>query len=165
MKSAKNAIGAVAILFCLSLIAGCGGKETSVAELKDSNMKKIHAIYTFYMNNNGMTGPASKEVLMEYINSPEGQFALKRMDMDPASVEDYFVSERDGEEFVIRYGLKGVKDHAIVFEATGGEEGTRLVAFNKPIECDEDEYNDYLSGKAEGESGEADMSGDQGEEE
>lgn len=161
MKSAKCL---VALLFCLSFIAGCGDGKPSVAELKDSNMKKLHAIYTFYMNNNGMTGPASKEVLMDYIESPEGQFALKRMDMDPSKVDEYFFSERDGEEFVIRYGLKGIRDHAIIFEATGGEEGTRLVAFNNPIECDEDEYNDYLSGKAQGESGEGDMMGEDGEE-
>lgn len=161
MNSAKRIF---ALLFCLTLLAGCGGGEKSVAELKDTNIKKVHAIYTFYMQNNGMKGPASEEVLMEYLDSPDGQFAIKRMNMDPEKVQDYFTSERDGERFVIRYGLSGVKDHAIVFEATGGEEGTRLVAFNKPIECDEDEYNEYFSGKVEGESGEGEMTGDEGEE-
>ncbi len=153
-----------ALLICISLLAGCGDSKQSVAELKDTNIKKVHAIYTFYMNNNGMKGPASEEVLMNYLDSPDGKFAIKRMNMDPEKIEDYFKSERDGEKFVIRYGLGGVKDHAIVFEATGDEDGNRLVAFNKPILCDETEYEEYLSGDIEGEDGEADQSGDEGEE-
>lgn len=158
MKYAKHFF---ALLFCLTLLAGCGDGKKSVAQLKDTNIRKIHAIYQFYMNNNRMRGPASKEVLMEYIASHEGQFALKRMDMDPDSVEDYFISERDGEEFVIRWGLVGVKDHAIIFEATGDEEGMRFVALSEPILCDETDYEAYLSGSREGESGEGDMSGEE----
>ena len=148
------------LFFCLSFVSGCGGGPKSVAEIKDSNIKKVHAMYSFYMANNGYKGPDSEETFMAWTDSPEGKFAIKRMNMDPEKVADYFVSERDGEKFVIRYGLKGLRDHAIVFEATGGEEGTRMVALGEPVEMDEDEYNDYLTGKIEGASGEGAMGGE-----
>lgn len=156
MNSAKNIF---VVLFCLTLLAGCGSDVKTVAQLKDTNMRKIHALYKHYMDTHGMQGPASKEALMEFVDSAEGKFALKRMEMDPNKIDDYFKSERDGQEFVIRYGLGGVVDHAIVFEAVGGEDGTRLVALTKPTECDDEEYDGYLSGKVEGESGEEARSG------
>jgi len=155
----KNAKYFLLLFFCLSVVAGCGGGPKSVAETKDTNIKKVHAMYSFYMANNAYKGPESEEEFMAWMTSAEGRFAIKRMEMDPDRIDDYFVSERDGEKFVIRYGLKGLRDHAIVFEATGGEEGTRLVALGTPVEMDEDDYNDYLSGEVEGASGEGDMGG------
>lgn len=147
------------LFFCLTISAGCGGGQKSVAEIKDSNIKKVHAMYSFYMVNNNYRGPDSEETFMAWIDSPEGKFAIKRMDMDPDKIDEYFTSERDGEKFVIRYGLSGLRDHAIVFEATGGEDG-RMVALGEPVEMDENDYDDYLSGKVQGESGEVNIGGE-----
>jgi hypothetical protein len=58
---------------------------------------------------------------------------------EPAS----FVSERDGEQFVVRYGVgvSQAKDNEapiIAYEKTG-KDGTRLVAFaNGKVDCMED---------------------------
>lgn len=141
----------LSLIACFIFLCGCGSDGKSVAEIKDSNIKKIHALYSFYMSNNGYQGPKSEEVLREYLGTKDGEFAIKRMDMDPSKIDDYFLSERDGEPFVIRYGLKGVADHAIVFEAVGVE-GKRMVALGTPIECDDEEYQEYLSGEVEGAS-------------
>lgn len=139
----------LALLVCMVLVAGCGSGQRTVAEIKDSNIKKVHALYSFYMANNGYTGPASEEVFKEWLNGTDGQFAIKRMKMDPDKTEEYFSSERDKEPFVIRYGLKGVADHAIVFESIGFE-GKRMVALGTPVELDEEEYEEYLKGEVEG---------------
>jgi hypothetical protein len=71
---------------------------------------------------------------------------LKRIDITPETVDDIFIGDRDGEPFVVRYGLTGVADHAVVLEAVGVE-GMRIVALANPLEVDEATYDDYLSGK------------------
>jgi len=149
----KHTNVALALAACLLLVGlmGCGSGVKSVAEIKDTNIKKIHALYSFYMSNNQYTGPASEEVFREYCGTAEGKFAIKRMGMDPEKIDEYFKSERDEEPFVIRYGLKGVADHAIVFEAVGVD-GKRMIAFGTPAEFDSAEYDDYLSGELVGDS-------------
>lgn len=142
------------MVFCLSLCGGCGSGHRTVASIMDTNIKKVRALYTFYMTNHRYRGPKNEAEFKQWLESTEGKFAIKRMEMDPTKLEDYFVSERDGEPFVVRYGLKGIRDHAIVFEKTGDENGMRLVALGKPIECDEDLYNQYMTGEIKGESGE-----------
>ena len=149
----KNARNLLILFFCLSLCAGCGSGRKSVAEIMDTNIKKVRALYSFYMTNHRYRGPKDEDAFKKWLASTEGRFAIKRMEMDATKLEDYFISERDGEPFEIRYGLKGIRDHAIVFEKTGDEDGKRLVALGKPIACDEELYNDYLTGAIQGESG------------
>lgn len=58
-----------------------------------------------------------------------------------------FISERDGQPFKIRWGLRGFYDHAIVFEAEGID-GKREIGLTETIEIADDAvYEDYWSGK------------------
>ena len=53
---------------------------------------------------------------------------------------------------MFRFGIKGIADHAVVFEKTGVE-GMRYVALGTPIEVDEETYNGYLEGDIKPERG------------
>ena len=77
---------------------------------------------------------------------------LERVDVDPTQLDSLFISERDGEEFEIRFGVKGSDmslPEAIIFEKTGVD-GVRLVAFTgQKLEeiSDDAEYQRLLKGK------------------
>lgn len=99
------------------------------------------------MNEHGMKGPKDKETLLEYFRGNENLAGvLKIVGANIDDIDDYFVSERDGEEFIVRYGLSGLANHAIVFEKTGVE-GLRKVGLSPVQELAEEEYEGYLSGK------------------
>ena len=126
--------------------SGCGDNLPTLADLNDSNIRRVHSVYKMYMNNNAMRGPKDKETLISYVkNDNTARVLVGRMEINPDEIESIFVSERDGQEFKIRWGLIGIADHAIVFESEGVE-GKRLVAFSKPRELDAEEYTGYLEG-------------------
>lgn len=136
----------------LIMASGCGNNLPTLADLNDSNIRRVHSVYKIYMNNNAMAGPRSQDELIAYVkNDNTARVLVGRMDLNPDTIEDIFVSERDGQPFKIRWGLRGIADHAIVFE-TEGVDGKRLVAFSKPRELDADEYAGYLEGKIQPES-------------
>ncbi|MEN0110145.1 MAG: hypothetical protein AAF805_05440, partial [Planctomycetota bacterium] len=56
---------------------------------------------------------------------------LERIGVDAASIDGLFVSERDGQPFNIRFGVRGSamgSKEPVVFEAEG-EDGRRMVGF------------------------------------
>lgn len=74
------------------------------------------------------------------------------MEITDEMVSSMFISDRDGQEYVVRWGLTlGMADHAMIFE-TEGVEGNRLVGFALPRELDDSEHEGYLSGKLTPES-------------
>lgn len=133
-------------IFMLTTQLGCSNKP-DLRGVYDVNIKKLHVCYTLYLEKHDFRGPKTEEELKEYLKTdPTAIFLMKKIDLTPEGVDDIFIGERDKEPFIVRYGLKGVADHAIVFEATGFE-GKRLVALTDPVECDEETYEGYLSGK------------------
>lgn len=134
------------IVGCVCLF-GCSKKQPTAADLMDSNLIRVRFMYTTYMNEHGMKGPKDKETLLNYFRSNENLAGvLKIVGADINDIEDYFVSERDGEEFIVRYGLSGLANHAIVFEKTGID-GLRKVGLSPVEELEEEKYEGYLSGK------------------
>ena len=136
------------LLLGLVMIAGCGGSNLpELSDLNNSNIRRVHSVYKIYMAAHEYKGPKSEQELKDHCaNDNTAKVLIERMGLDPTQLDDIFVSERDGEPFKIRWGLSGVPDHAIVFEAVGVE-GKRLVAFAKPRELDATEYDGYWSGK------------------
>lgn len=151
-----SVFAAVTTLALVTSFCGCSG-ENELAGIYSDNIRKVHQCYLMYMEEHGYRGPKDEEELKTYLKTdPTAIFLTKRIDLTPEGVDDIFISERDGEPFVIRYGLNGIADHAIVFEAVGVD-GTRLIALTPPLEVeDEDEYDDYLTGKIKPET-EADV--------
>ena len=164
----KNFRLAAVLLPILALLcSGCGENLPSLADLNDTNIKRVHSLYNVYMNGNQLVGPSSEDELIEFLTTDNtAKVLVERMGLTAdESLRDLFVSERDGQPFKIRWGLSGVADHAIVFEAEG-QEGKRLVALSVPTPMDDTEYEGYWSGeiKPATPGGASDIARDQGEE-
>ncbi len=147
MKNLKNQL---ALGLLVLAISGCGNSQvaTDLKALNKTSIDRIRNAYYLYMEEHGFRGPKNEKALRKFLTSENAgvQLKLDRMGIDRQDIDKLFISERDGEPFIIRYGLKGVADHAIAFEKTGVE-GKRFVALGKPVECEEAEYEGWLSGK------------------
>ncbi len=131
-------------------LAGCSSGKKEVSDVYDSNIKKLYVAYQIFLSRHGGVGPKNEAEFKKFmVDNPTGKFLIERTGVDTTQIDDYFLSERDGEPFVINYGLKGTADHAAIFEATGVD-GKRYVAFGIPVELESAEYEDYLSGKLKG---------------
>lgn len=136
--------------FCL---IGCGQGKLDVKAAFSNNIRKVHVCYVKYMEAHNARGPKDEAEFKKFIhNNQQLLLMLKRIDVTPENLDDIFTSERDGEPFLIRYGLKGLQtSHAIVFEKTGVD-GKRFVAFGTPAELDSDEAEAYFTGEKKPES-------------
>lgn len=125
----------------LSLLVGCGGHEPpTLAEVNNTNIKKVRGAYGMYMILHGLSGPEDEQTFKEFLKTDAGAgVKLGRMGISQDKVDEMFISERDGEPFKIRYGLVGRGDYPIVFESKGVE-GNRFVAFLTPREVNANEY-------------------------
>ena len=116
------------------------------------------------MQRNELTGPESEEELRAFLTENRTAKALlKRMGVEPDSLDEIFISERDGKPFKIRWGVSGIEDHAIVFEAEGVN-GKRMVAFTRTRELEDEEYEGYWSGELKGQTPGGGMNTRRGEE-
>lgn len=115
----------------ISLMPGCGGSDA----LTSPTAVKLRALGNFYLEyalGNGNTGPANEKAFKKHLrNAPD--FNLKNYGLDPNNIDSAFVSERDGEPFVILYGVKiseisPTAAPLIAYEKTG-QNGKRLVGF------------------------------------
>ena len=145
----------LALVVCL---CGCDGKweqDTQfVRNANDTNIKKVASVYGLYASRFGYTGPQSKEELVTFIKTNEKiQKNLQRMGLEPDKIEEIFISENDGEEFKIRWGVFINPDslrakEPFVFEKVG-KDGVRLVMLSnrKILEVtDEAKYRKLLKG-------------------
>lgn len=151
-----NLLLLVSVIACLG---GCDNKAARDADFvrkaNDSNIKKVASAYQLYASRLGNTGPKSKEVLIEFLKTNESiQKNLKLIEIDVDNLDKIFVSENDGEEFVIRWGVFMNPDEQrakepFVFEKVG-QDGVRLVMISsrKILEVSDDKkYQKLLKGK------------------
>lgn len=136
------------------LLTGCGGNDADsmIAAANDTNVKRLATLYSFFHIRNKYRGPKDETQLREFIEAQDAD-RLKRGGIDASKLDELFVSERDGQPFVIRYGVNTVirgPALAVVFESNGID-GLRQVGFtNGPMrEVDDDEYDRLMSGKAD----------------
>ncbi len=144
-----KSLNTVIVLACLVLSSvGCEKQiDTDVSAFNKANISRLKNAYIMYMAAHDQVGPADEEQLKKYMRENKAAVVrLKRMGVSPDDIDSMFSSDRDGEPFVIRWGLKGLADHAMIFEATGVD-GKRMVAFGTPREVDDSEYEGLLSGK------------------
>ncbi|QDT69259.1 hypothetical protein MalM25_21930 [Planctomycetes bacterium MalM25] len=128
-------------LLAVMLVVGCSSQRVpSLAEVNNTNIKKLRGAYGLYLFQHDLRGPENEEELKEYLRTDEGaQVKLGRMGMTVDQIDSIFISERDGQPFKVRYGLRGLGDHAVAFEAEGVD-GKRMVALSIPREVDDAEY-------------------------
>jgi hypothetical protein len=131
-------------------MAGCGESD----QLSSPSANRLRALATVYLDYaavNG-TGPANERQLHKHVSNVPG-FLLDEVGVNPEAGAAAFVSERDGEAFVIRYGIGisqalGTEAPVIAYEKTG-KDGTRFVAFaNGDVNCvDEVAAKELMHGK------------------
>jgi hypothetical protein len=155
---------AVAVLVAALLAAafsGCGSgadPDAMMAASTATNIQRLAKMYSMYTTNHNWVGPADKSELLEFImqNSPE---RLRKMGIDPDNPEQLFVSERDGQEFKIRWSMQDRMygpPLPIIFESTGVD-GQYMVGFtgNKTQTVGQSEYDELWKkdfSEAEGEA-------------
>lgn len=117
----------------LVLVAGCGGEsEVPVGDAAE-NIRKLALGYVQYAATNRGVGPADQKALTK--------FMVERNALPPEEVEKSFVSIRDNQPYIIRWGLRpqgsgplgaqAPQPVIIIMERTGAE-GTRYVADSRP---------------------------------
>jgi len=138
---------------CLLVLSGCSSDNVAsvVAAKNSSNIKRVLNMYTAYTQTHGK-GPADETQLKDFITKEMPADTLKLMTIDPAKVDDMFISERDGKPFKIKPGLHwggpGSANPAVVFE-TEGRGGIRQVAFGfgNVEDVDDAKYKELWEGK------------------
>jgi len=133
---------------------GCSTGDEITDKMRAGNQENIRRVrncYTMFQEAHRWRGPKDKDELMEFLTTDNmAAVKLERIGISKEQLDSMWVSERDDQEFKIRWDLNGMRDHAIAFEAEGLE-GKRLVCFAKPQELNESEYEDYWTGKKLGE--------------
>jgi hypothetical protein len=137
----------------LVVSAGCGRYDPAdrIAEMNNSNIRRVANLYNAFQLRKGMRGPKDKAEFTKFIQQEMSPVKLERMLVDKSNIESLFTSERDQQPFVIRYGVPGGlgSAEAVVFE-TDGEDGLREVAFTNGTvqEMESAAYEQHLQGKA-----------------
>ncbi len=125
------------LLLVLGAAPGCGSNE-----LESPTANKLRGLAKLYLDcavSKGGRGPASEQEFHKHLRRLEG-FVLRMNGVDPAGLETAFISERDGDPFVVLYGvsitqISGTSAPLVAHEKTG-KNGKRLVAFaNAKVEA------------------------------
>jgi hypothetical protein len=129
------------------LLAGCGSPDAKKSnEMKNSHLRWLLQLRTQALSQGRL--PKSEEEFKRYISSLDAA-TLDRLKTASgvASVHELFISERDGQPFVIFYGQRpsGVAADVVGYEQTGVD-GKRYVGFGLGIveEADEQRLNELV---------------------
>lgn len=131
------------IISCSLMLAGCGGEQQAAAQRESSHLKPLVVIYGQYLARTGQP-PPSEEVFKKFV-AERGTPLLTKIGIDV--VDDVFVSERDGQPYVVVYGSppEGLARDLVAYEQTGVD-GKRLVGYSLGLvaEVDEDEFRELV---------------------
>src|SRR4051812_17129117 len=140
--------------FTLAVVsAGCSRNNPAnrIGAMNDTRIKQLANLYMAHQIRNGSNGPKDEASFKAFIQNGMSPECLQMMRVDPAKVDDLFVSERDGQPFVIKFGQSGgvMSKVPVVFEKEG-QGGKRQVAYTngQVEEGDVAKYQELLqSGK------------------
>lgn len=110
---------------CL-LGAGCGGPNNPAgSQVQTSKLRAIVAFYQQYQDSHRRQPPENEAEFKAYVKtlSPQQLDAWKVSDIDQA-----FLSERDGQPYVVLYGKQAASGRLIGSERNG-KDGQRMVAY------------------------------------
>jgi hypothetical protein len=149
-SSVRLSVALSVVLVVVVALPGCGSNE-----LESPTAKKLRALGNFYLEyavaKNGK-GPENEQELKKHIRATPDH-VLSVNEIDRASIDSLFSSERDREPFVVVYGqtIKQVGGNSapVVAHEKSGANGKRLVGFaNGKVELvDESRLNELLAAK------------------
>ena len=125
----------------LAFASGCGRSAKQDAIVREtSHLKPLCIMYGQF----GSRPPESEEQFKEFA-AARAKTMFRALKFD--SIDELFVSERDGQPYVIFYGKKpaGVPPDLVGYEQTGVN-GRRLVgyALGSVVEVDEEEFRELI---------------------
>ena len=144
------------LLLCIvGLTIGCGGDPVAEAfkEMNKLNMSKLANSYVMFASVNGNVGPKDADELKNFIKTDERvppRLGMTSSDLE--NLDSIFISDADGEPFMIRFGLKIQLDEdrsPLIFDKVGVN-GMRRVALadNEILEItDSKKYDRMWEGK------------------
>ena len=135
----------IALLLAIFLFSGCSSSSVQTYDdYKDTNIRRCYNSYILYMQYHNYVGPKNEAEFKAYFASdPTAKVLVERMGVDPMGMDKIMISERDGQAFKFRWGVAGVDDQPIVFEAEG-RDGKRLVAYSNVKELSAEEAQKLL---------------------
>jgi hypothetical protein len=120
-----------------------------VAALNDTHIKQLANLYMAHQMRNGSNGPQDEAAFKEFIRKGMAPHRLEMMRVDPNKLDELFISENDGQPFVLRYGQSGgvMAKLPVVFEKEG-RDGKRQVAYTNGSveEIDASKYEELMRG-------------------
>ena len=133
----------VGVLLMGNVFVGCDSPEV-VEEFnrRGSNLHSLGGMYRMYASKNGGTPPANEEDLKSYIME---QGLEHFADFGITTIEDLFISPRDGQPYVVVYGGRELPE-VLAYEQTGTETGRWIVSSMVVVsEVDEATLNRMVS--------------------
>jgi hypothetical protein len=152
-NSRNRVVSFICILLSVVFTAGCSKHDPAsrIGAMNDARIKQVANLYMAHQMRNASNGPKDEPAFKEFIQKKMPGHRLEMMRVDPAKLDELFVSERDGQPFVIKYGQSGgvMSKTPVVFEKDG-RDGTWQVAYTngQVEEVDSAKYQELLqSGK------------------
>lgn len=163
--SRNGCLKLITMFLVLSTMLGCGSGDVAdkmFAEANDMNIKRVSSLYAVYQAQHKFKGPKDEAELKSFV-SQQNEKQLARIGVDPANLDELFISERDNQPFKIRWELVAKPRQGpvpIVFEQTGVD-GKFMVAFSSYIcrEVEKVEYDELWAGKRDEEIPDANRGG------
>ena len=119
-------LSALLIVAAVGGLSGCGGGGTAASGSHVPRLRMLVSLHTMARTTTGRP-PASEEDFKKFV-AANGAPVVARAGV--ASADELFVSERDGQPFVIVYGArpKGMHSDVVAYEQQGVD-GKRQVGF------------------------------------
>ena len=96
----------------LSALPGCRRSidpDDAIAKVNETNMQRLANLYFTYQTKNKWHGPADEAAFKKFLSGFNPK-KLTRIGIDPNTIDELFVNERDGQPFKIRYDVPGSRD-------------------------------------------------------
>jgi hypothetical protein len=127
---AWTTIGCALLTATLVSAPGCGpAVDQTARQTEDSNIKRLAILYGRFLGPNRGRPPQDEAAFKRYLNSLSPDYLES---LGVTSIEDLFVSERDGQAYVVTYGKLGPPVESFGGQVTmyeqQGLEGKRFVA-------------------------------------
>ena len=146
------------IMAIVVIAVGCGPSRPDpkgmIAAVNNANGKRLANLYAIYQSRYLGNGPRDKATFEKFITQEMTPAELDGTGVDQKSLDTLFVSERDGQPFFIRYGVKSPEPSspgvnlAVIFESQGVN-GSVAVFMTGPkmAAVPQAEVEDYRAGK------------------